>query len=451
MSKGAIAQEANADVEGFAISGMPYHEYGSNGVGVWLSTGIVRVGLSRTTDMKYSGVGLVEAELSPDDFKRARELHALLCKTAMDKPKSDLTVDPEVFYSLRCMQSGKLVSYSGQLREFPKIVAYRAWEFQRSVVNKYQSEGRSIVKFDARVSDVHREEDRFSVAVTFLNRGRYPVRMTTPDNWDPLFGQRLDVSGTRAGGGGEWRMGLAGQPIMNKGDYPLERVTTMGKSLTTVTIAPGESITYKFLVVPAGKVPKGQYEFGAVVYTSIDVSGVSGAGGTVNFGSDAFSAPITFDTDFPATPQEWRDYEDRQRAKLSEHVISPGNVVAEDGYYRLISETGQRSRWVYPFNTGAATHQSERIYDSKGEPFPLRPQPVWQWEADLACSTLCSPGEPCPRDGRWAGCTSGYRFNTADEYVIHEKRTFKTGEIAPAVIATGVGEVPYASWYWLGA
>ncbi|WP_322034066.1 hypothetical protein [Paraburkholderia sp. J76] len=372
--------------------------------------------------MKYRGVGLVEAQLSPGDFERAKEVHDELCKAAIAKPETDTETDPEMTYSLRCMQDGKLVAYHGQLRDLTKKEWFLSGKFHQDMLANYADKGRSIVKFDVRVSDVHREKDKFAVTVAFVNSGQYPIQMSTPDNWDRLWGQRLDIGGFRAGGGGEWRADLAGQPIINKSDYPVETVTTMGKSITTVRIPPGETVTYKFLAVPADKVPKGQYKFGAVVYASITVTGVNGAGGTVNFIDDEESAPITFDNDFPSTPDEWKAYEARQRAKLSKHVSPPGNAVAEDGYYRLISETGQRSRWVYPFNKGAQTHQSERIYDSKGEPFPLRPQPVWQWEADLARSTLCSPGEPCPRDARWAGCTSGYRFNTADEYVIHKKR-----------------------------
>ncbi|QGZ60173.1 type VI secretion system tip protein VgrG [Paraburkholderia acidiphila] len=412
---------------------------------------IVRLGLSRTTDMKYRGVGLVETQLSPSDFARAREVHDELCKAAIAKPETDIETDPEMTYSLRCMQDGKLAAYHGQFRDLTKKEWFLSSKFQQDILANYADKGRSIVKFDVRVPDVHREKDKFAVAVAFVNSGRYPVQMITPDNWDRLWGQRLDISGFRVGGGGEWRADLAGQSIINKSDYPVETVTTMGKSITTVKIPPGETVTYKFLAVPTGKVPKGQYKFGTLVYASITVTGVNGAGGTVNFLGDEESAPITFDRDFPSTPDEWKDYESRQRARLSEHVILPGNAVAEDGYYRLISETGQRSRWVYPFNQGGQSHRSERIYDSKGEPFPLRPLPVWQWEADLARSTLCSPGEPCPREGIWAGGRFGHSFNTPDEYMIHEKRTFRAGEIMPPVIAYGANEVPYASWYWLGA
>ncbi|RAR61190.1 hypothetical protein C7401_108126 [Paraburkholderia unamae] len=236
---------------------------------------------------------------------------------------------------------------------------------------------------------------------------------------------------------------------MNKDDYPVETITTMGESRTLVTIPAGETVTYKFLSVPAEKIPKGDYEFGALVYTSIYVSGVNGAGGTVNFVSDTRSTPFTFDTDFPSTPQEWKDYEERQRAKLSEHVTPSGHAVAEDGYYRLISDTGQRSRWVYEFKKGAPSYKKELIYDSKGEAFLGRP--VWQWEADLARKTLCSPGEPCPREGRWVGIKFAHRSWTADEYYLYGNRRFQAGETMPPVLGDGDSEVPYAHWKWFGA
>ncbi len=164
--------------------------------------------------------------------------------------------------------------------------------------------------------------------------------------WEKLAGQRLDISGFRVGGDGEWRAELAGTPLLNKDEYPVETVTTMGESRTLVRIPAGESVTYKFLAIPTGKVPRGQYEFSALVYTSIYVAGVNGAGGKVNFGSDSKAAPITFDNDFPSTPDEWKAYEARQRAKLSEHAIPPGNTLAEDGYVATgISEVPYAPRY----------------------------------------------------------------------------------------------------------
>lgn len=446
MLNKAVAQDVRSNEEGLALVGMPYHEYGGNGIGIWISSGIVRIGLSRTTETKYQGVGLVEAELSPDDMQRAKDIHAQLCKAAVEKLTSDLTVDPEVFYSLRCMQDGKLEAHNGQLREFPKSVAFSAWDFQQSILDKYQSQGRSIVKFDVRVSDVRREKDKFVVAVKFVNSGRYPIKMATPDTWNRLFGQRLAIGGFRVGGDDEWRAELAGQPIVNKGDYPVDTVTVMGKSITSVTIAPGESVIYRFLAVPDGKVRRGEYKFSALVYSSIHVSGVNGAGGTVNFGSDGMSPPFTFDADFPSTPQEWKDYEERERGKRAEQGTKPGDKFAEAAHYRLVSDRGQRSRWVYTFIKGEIGVAS---YDEKGQPFLGKP--VWKWVGDYSVPACCYPRAPCPRDGRWAGCTFGSRLNTPDEYVIHEERSFKAGEIMPPVIGYGGREFPSAHWKWLGA
>lgn len=446
MSKDSIADEPWADQEAVEIDSLPRHELGGNSVTVWLSNGMARLSLSNTLDMKYKGVGLVETQVSDYDQKRAKELHDELCKAAIEKPKADIDVDPEMTYALRCMRDGKLETYSGQFRDLTRELWSLSIGFKQSILGKYEGGGRSIVKFDARVSDVRREKDKFVVAIKFVNSGRFPIKMATPDMWEKLAGRRLDISGFRVGGGGEWRANLAGVPLMNKDEYPVETTTTMGEARTSVTIPAGESVTYKFLTIPEGKVPSGQYEFSALVYSSIHVSGVNGAGGTVNFMSDKSSAPVTFDTDFPSTPQEWKDYEERERGKRSEQGIKPGHKFAETAHYRLVSDTGQRSRWVYTFHKGETGVET---YDEKGKPFPGKP--VWKWVGDYSVPVCCDPGAPCPRDGRWAGCTFGYKLSMADEYVIHEERSFKAGEIMPPVIGYGGREVLNAHWKWLGA
>ncbi|WP_322105418.1 hypothetical protein [Paraburkholderia sp. J41] len=443
MPKNARADEATDNVGSFAFSVVGDHQYGGNGIGVWPSTGKIRLAisnaLSSTLDSHFDGVGLLEAQLSTDDLKRAIGIRDQLCQAAEEKASTDLRVDPMINYSIGCIQDGKPVDYQGRLAELPKKLAFTIDDFFKYSLKKYTPDGRPIVKLDATVADVQRERDRFIVSVKFINGGHFPIRMRTPDQWIKLGGDRLEISGFRVGGNGEWRTDLAGAPIVNKGDYSVETIEQpMGDSGTFVTLPEGGSVTFKFKAVPRGKVPKGTYEFDALVFTTINVKGVFGVGGRVNFPSDRTkTARVTFDTDYPSTPAEWKDYEARQREKMSLRPVRPGETVIEPGYYRSVSASGEQGQFVVGLLRGEQTESLERKSDR------------WLWDADLALSARCKPGEPCPREGRWVARTMASGLRDTDSTHPETERYLLAGQIAPDLGRLG-GVVPYHYWHWLG-
>ncbi|MEW9586310.1 hypothetical protein [Paraburkholderia sp. DGU8] len=439
MSGNALAGGSEINEDAFAVTSTIDHQYGINSVGVYPSTGKIRLGLSDTFGMDFVGAGILDSQLSPDDLKLAKDIHHQLCQAAVEKPPTELQVDPMMNFSLRCVTDGKTEAYQGRLGELPKKLAFLLDDFRKNSLKRYANSGRVIVKYDAAVSDVQRQKDKFLVSIKFTNSGRYPIRMATPDQWNKRGGERLDISGFHTGGNAQWRTDLAGLPVLNKGDYPVEIIALpMDKSITMVTIPEGGTVTYKFLATPAGKVPAGTYEFGALVATDIYADGVFPGMGRVNFVSDRTKpARVTFDTDYPSTPDEWKNYEAHQREKMSSQPVSPGAAVTKPGYYRKVSASGERGQFVVGLMKGEQTPTLDRPFDH------------WAWDADLALPARCKSSEPCPREGRWVARTM--TMGSADADVTHPEfeRRMRAGEIAPDLSTLG-GMVPYHYWQWLG-
>jgi hypothetical protein len=445
----ADAASNNEKDAGFSVSGVGDQQSGANSIGVWLQSGRIRLGLSNTlsemTDQKFTGVGIVDEQLSAEDLALAKGIHSQLCRAAVEKPPTDLQVDPMMSYSLGCFQDGRMVEHVGRLGDLPKKLAFMVNDFYQKSLKRYPDQARVAVKFDAQVADVHREKDRFLVAIKFSNSGHYPITMQTPDQWNQQLSERLDVRGFREGGG-EWRADLAGISLTNKADYPVETIELpMGVSGTFVTIPAGDSVTYKFLAVPDRKVPKGTYKFGLLIIGSIDAKGVSPGMGRVNFISNKMSPLITFDADFPSTSGEWRDYEARQRTKMSRFPVKPGEAFPEDGHYRLVSNGRQRSRFVFAFRKDTIAPKRDDVQDDNGE--KLYGMSHWQWEADSALDDRCRVGDPCPREGRWISGESDPVGNKSNKVNSRDLRRFVAGELMPDFQSGGRYDY---NWYWLG-
>ncbi|WP_157766742.1 hypothetical protein, partial [Caballeronia sordidicola] len=261
---------------GFGISRLGGHDYGTNGIGVWM-TGKVRVGLSDTIDQDFNGVGLIESWLSPEDLKQANDIQARLCKAAQGGPKNEVErVEPATIYSVDCALDGRIKTYQGKTYELPAELCTLVDQFYIKTRNTYMRDGRALVKLDAKVTSALRQTENFLVSVTFVNSGEYAIKMFTPDRWSTDFGDRLDVGGSRVDGTDEWDVRLAGQPLVNKAEFPDE----------IVTIDPQQSVTFKFMAIPTRKAPRGTYQLHAVVVTGITGEGVVATMGKVDFRSD---------------------------------------------------------------------------------------------------------------------------------------------------------------------
>ncbi len=439
MPEIANAKIDGPDVERFSVSILGDHQFGTNSIGVWVESGKIRVNLSNAFDKQFDGAGVIDAQLSSDDIGRASEVFKKLCKTVGVPPAGDLPPDTLNVYSINCMQDGKSITHQGRLSDLPRDLAFEVFDFYQKSLEKYIKSGRAIERISAMVSEVQREKEDFLVGVTFANGGQYAVSMQTPDQWKAIWQERLDIGGKRIDGGSEWRASLAGLPIVNKAGLSTKAENlAMGESGTFVTIPAGGSVTFKFRATPDGKIPKGTYKFGVLVVATMTTLGDAPNLSRVNFGSNSEKSPsFTFDTDYPSTPDEWKDYEARQREKMSSRPVRPGEAVVEPGYYRAVSASGERGQFV------VGLLRSEQA-ESLG-----RKSDRWLWDADLAIKVQCKPGEPCPREGRWVARTMASGLRGTDSTHPETERYMLAGQIAPDLGRLG-GVVPYHYWYWLG-
>lgn len=439
--------------QGFSIRDFGGQRYASNGMAAWLS-GRVRMGLFDTSGMKdFNGIGIIETRLSSDDLKEAKDIHRQMCHALSGNPSTG----PQWFgeytmFSIDCVENGQVVDRQGDLNRLPQELSAQVRRFEERIIQNYKNDARPLVKFEVALNNVQRQGHRFLVSVNFINRGQYAVSMQSPNQWREGFPYRLSIGGTRTEGDGKWNAELAGLPVENKAEFSIEEIEVMGRIDTYLSIPPGQSITLKFLAVPKDKVLRGTYRFSVLVDASLSAKGVYPSIGRVTFVSDRNKPTlITFDRDYPSTPEEWKDYEARQRAKLSSQPVAPGQTFAEAGHYRLVSASGQRSRFVFPFHEGAIAPEYKNEVDESGN--PLLGGLHWLWEADRSRATYASQNKPCPREGRWIACEWQMGKTGADQYKLFPAytRTFQAGDMLPVIQGAGGVVHPYAAWQWLGA
>lgn len=170
---------------------------------------------------------------------------------------------------------------------------------------------------------------------------------------------------------------------------------------------------------------------------------------------------ISFDHDYPSTPQEREQWEAMHRATMSSHPVNPGETFAEDGLYRAVRTTGNgayRSLQLKPFKAGdiAPTGNVKMLLEAAdGIEFdgPVQwlwagsaPTPVKQYSFDIVEETrqFCKPGAVCPRSGRWLPrVREGWNSNHCDLTGIV---TLRRGDAMPAVERAGDD----ADWEWIG-
>jgi hypothetical protein len=145
-----------------------------------------------------------------------------------------------------------------------------------------------------------------------------------------------------------------------------------------------------------------------------------------------------FDHEYPSTPEEWKDYEARQREKMSSQPVRAGAAIAEACYYRKVSASGERGQFVMDLRKGDKAPVLERPFDR------------WEWEADLARPATCKAGDACPREGLWVARTMRMGSSEGDMTHPEFERRLLAGQVAPDLSTLG-GIVPYHYWQWLGA
>ncbi|AOK18721.1 hypothetical protein WT26_22185 [Burkholderia cepacia] len=419
------------------------NKYGNNEVSV--SGDVLRVQIGDSDgNRNISGVGIYELNLNGENLESARQMAELLCSPK--DPKSDVTL-PDL-YIAKC--GGEM--RSSYMTDFSRPVAIKIGDLVEKLTNAGVLDGRKIVKLEISLVSIDREKDGFLVSVRFTNGGDYPIRFKTPDKWDARMGKdSLGVSDSKSGTGAKFGLGLAGQTLVDPAQFPDGEVN----------LAPHSDVVLKMKTNNIDKFSAGSYDLYAGAFMSMEVTGIQSSLLYVDFHSD-YKTPtrVTFDRDYPSTPEEREQWEKMRRAEMSWQPVKPGETFAEDGLYRAVrtNASTHRSLQLVPFKAGdVATTDNVKMLMASASGTELNgpvqwlwegsaPTPVKQWSFDMIEATrqFCKPDSECPRSGRWlarihSGSFSGglYRYDLAGIVTVRQGQTMP-------------GRDDGAEWEWLG-
>ena len=425
--------------------------YGNNEISVSGDRVWVLIGDS-DGNRNIAGVGIYELKLLNQNLENARKLAALLCSPkdpASDVPSTDL-------YGVIC--NGEM--RSSYVRDFGRPVAIKISDLVSSLTNAGVQDGRKIVKLDLSLVSIDREKDDFLVSFRFVNGGDYPIRFKAPDRWNTKMVRDMDilgVSGYRVGGNDDDQFGLAlaGKTLVDEKQFPDGEVN----------LAPHSSVLLKMKTDSIRKFPAGTYDLNIGAFMNIKVDGIQSSLQRVDFHSD-YKNPtrVTFDRDYPSTPEEREQWEADHKARMSWQPVKPGETFAEDGLYRpLRTYGGYRGLFLKAFKAGdVATTDSVTMpmesLNGVNIDGPVQwvweasaPTPVKQWSFDMIEDTVqfSAPGSTCPRSGRWVS-----RIMTGSNYLYPEYHhdlssivTLRRGQRMPSIRDAD----DRANWEWVGA
>jgi hypothetical protein len=420
--------------------------YGNNEISVSEDKLRVQIGDS-DGDRNVAGIGIYEMKLINQDLEDARKLGELLCSPK--DLKSDVTI-PDL-YIAKC--GGE--SRSSYVRDFSRDVATKIFNLMNKLKDAGVQGGRKIVKLDVSLLSIDRAKDGFLVSVRFINGGDYPIKFKTPDKWDNRIGKdSLGVSDTKSGMSAKFGLDLAGQTLVDPAQFPDREVN----------LAPHSVVDLKVKTNNIDKFSAGTYDLYAGAFMKMEVTGIQSSLLHVDFHSD-YKNPtrITFDHDYPSTPEEREQWEAQHRADMSYWPVKPGAIFAENGLYRAVRTSGgYRGLNLKAFKAGdVATTENVRMPMESAVDINLdgpvqwvweasAPTPVKQWSLDVIDGTqqFCKPGTECPRSGRWVAridTTPGYASSDY-RYDLSRVVALRRGQQMPPVQGPDT-----ADWEWVGA
>ncbi|WP_212745816.1 hypothetical protein, partial [Burkholderia sp. 4M9327F10] len=324
------------------------NSYGDNSISV--SDGMLTVEVGDSILKKnISGAGVFEMKLMNRDLEDAKKLADLLCS-----PEDMAGVVPTTdLYTAKC--DGKV--RSSYVKNFSRPVVIQIAQLVESLRNAGIQDGRKLVKLDVSLNSIDRVKGGFLVAVRFYNGGEYPIKFSTPDKWDG--GRGKDMLGVSSVRKPQFAFGLAGETLENSNEF------THGE----VSLAPHGFLMFKIKTSSVDKFTAGTYDFNVGVFMNIEVVGLATNLSRIDFHSNNKEpTSITFDRDYPSTPEEREQWEARHRDAMSSYPVKPGETFAENGLYRAMGlgfSGRQRSLQVKPFKAGdlATTENVKMLMD----------------------------------------------------------------------------------------
>ncbi len=407
-------------------------------------------------DDKQTGVGTFVLSLQRRDLEELKEVAQTLCDKDIQTGGPE-THDPAATFSVVCMDDGKAISRSGSLRLIPEQYRRKVFDVPMRLSEQAWIDGRKLIKLDFRTEKVEQKNGTYIVSVRFINSGDRWIKFKTPDQWSGnTVGGDLGVAPFSKFGKidprDDWGFALAGKKLINQDDF----------HDGVVFLNPGDSKTLIFSVIPDNKIAKGVYDFSGAAFMKIEYEG-NGWGLSTKVDFRPIRNRITFDRDYPSTPQEREQWEKTHRENMSQRPVKPGATFAEDGLYRAVRTSGNyRGLLLKPYKAGdvATTEPVTMPMDSKyaaGDNIsgPVQwvweasaPTPVKQWSFDLIDGTqqFCEPGAACPRSGRWVPRVAVGDSIRSEQthYQLAKMVTLRRGATMPAI------EGRYGEWEWVG-
>ncbi|MBB3257602.1 hypothetical protein F4827_002467 [Paraburkholderia bannensis] len=426
--------------------------YGNNEISVSGDVLTVVIGDS-DGNRNIHGVGIFELKLLNKNLESAKQLASLLCS-----PKDpDSNVIVPILYGAKCNGEMK----NGYISDLSRDVQSKISTLVDSLTNVGVQDGKKVVKLDLSLVSIDREKEGFLVSFRFSNSGDHPITFKTPDRWEIRMGRYMDilgVNGYRVGSPGneedQFGLALAGQTLVDPKQFPDG----------DITLAPHSATLLKMKTTSIGNFRAGAYDLNIGAFMNIKVIGIESSLLRVDFHSD-YKNPtrITFDRDYPSTPEERARWEAMHKAEMSWQPVKPGDTFAEDGLYRAVSMNSSlnRSLQLTPFKAGdVATTDKVSLLLDDGLSFnvPVRweweataPTPVKQWSPDMIADTVqfCEPDAECPRSGRWVKrirSRDGYGQKPA-RYDLASLVTLRRGELMPPAR----DNMNWVDWEWVGA
>ncbi len=406
---------------------------------------------------KHTGIGVFALSLKNADLEELKVVAQQLCDKDIQSGGPE-TVDPSSTFGVVCIDNeGKAVRRSGSTRLIPERFNRVIFDVPYELAERAWNEGSKIIKLDFETVSIVRKDTHYIVSVRFINSGNRWIRFKTPDQWSggPAGGELGVAPFSKLGQmdpRDDWGFGLSGAKLINRSEFPDG----------FITLNPGETRLLKFEALPDNKISRGEYSMSGAAFMRIEYEGY-GWGLATNVDFRPIRTRITFDHDYPSTPQERERWEKTHRENMSQWPVKPGATFAEDGLYRAIRTSGgYRGLLLKPFKAGdvattePVTMPMESPYADDYIQGPVQwlweasaPTPVKQWSLDLIDGTQhdCEPGAVCPRNGRWVPrVMSGVDYVSMEyEYRPAGIATLRRGDPMPPIRGR------HAAWEWVGS
>lgn len=408
-------------------------------------------------DDTQTGVGVFVLSLQNRDVEELKEVAQALCANDIQSGGPEAH-DPAATFNVVCMDDGRVAGRSGSLRLIPEQSRRKVFDAPFRLSEQARVDGRKLIKLDFKTESIEKRNGSYIISVRFINSGYRWIKFKTPDQWggDSRNGGLAVAPFSELGKmkpRDDWGFNLAGKKIFNKNEF----------SDGEVLLNPGESKILKLEAIPDNKIQKGVYEISGVAYMNIQYEGY-GWGLSTHVDFCPIKSRITFDHDYPSTPEEREQWEATHKKDMSSQPVKPGETFVEHGLYRAVRTSGgYRGLLLKPFRAGdvATTEPVTMPMDSElvdvNIDGPVQwvweasaPTPIRQWSSDITDGTqqFCEPGVTCPRSGRWVARvrTSPLLQPLQYEYQLAGILTLRRGDAMPPVQGQGDAE-----WEWVGA